>query len=155
MDHKIIKTELKFVFYVVELPKNIKKSNFCKIRILRIRFTQKVKNPSKKALLADFHFFNCHFWQSDIWISDHSSEIPHRTGSNGVSFDGAHVGAHQSPLCQKAHVPVKKNLFSKFKFVIFGGFSTLTSPGHLTFDLETMFPESGHGYTQTGKISVL
>jgi hypothetical protein len=25
----------------------------------------------------------------------------------------------------------------------------------LTFDLELMFPESGHGYTHTGKISVL
>ncbi len=44
---------------------------------------------------------------------------------------------------------------SKFKIVIFGGFSTLTPPGQLTFDLETMFPESGQGYTHSGKISVL
>ncbi len=95
MDHKIIKTKLKFVLSVVELPKNIKKSNydfwfifslfwsfsnfegpylgltlsksqnFCKIRILRIRFTQKVKNRPKKALLADFDFFTVIFWQSD------------------------------------------------------------------------------------------
>ncbi len=97
-----------------------KSQNFCKIRIFRIRFTQKVKNCPKKALLADFHF-----WQSDTWFSDHSSEIPHWTGSSRVSFIRAHVGAHQSHLCQIAHVPVKYNLFSKFKFVNFWRFFDL------------------------------
>ncbi len=70
-------------------------------------------------------FFNAVIWVFWIWFSDHSSEIPHRNGSNVVSFDRAHVGAYQSHLCQIAHVPVKYNLFSKFKFVIFWRFFDL------------------------------
>jgi hypothetical protein len=101
-----------------------------------------------KKLFWPIFIFCCHFWQSDTWFSDHSSEIPHRTGSSGVSFDRAHVGAHQSHLCQIAHVPVVKyNLFSKFKIVIFWRFFDL-DPTWI-FDLQTMFPESGHGYTHT------
>jgi hypothetical protein len=85
MDHKIIRTKLKLKFFKVELPKNTKnqtmkfgllfhffghfstlrarisgkhspKVKIFEIRILLIRFTQKVKNPPKKALLADFDF---------------------------------------------------------------------------------------------------
>jgi hypothetical protein len=154
MDNKIIKTKLEFVFSVVELPKKWKKSNFnfdpffhffghfptLRARISgkhypKVKFfakfefsvsdLPKTSKSAKKALLADFDFFILIFRQSDIWFSDHSSEIPHQTGSSGVSFHRAHVGAHQSHLCQIAHVPVKYNLFSKFKFVIFWRFFAL------------------------------
>ncbi len=101
-----VKIFAKFEFSVSDLPK-------------------KSKILPKKLFWPIFIFFNCDFWQYDIWFSDHSSEIPHRTGSSGVSFDRAHVGAHQSHLRQIAHVPVKYNLFSKFKIVIFWRFFDL------------------------------
>ncbi len=53
---------------------------------------KKLKNPSKKALLDDFHFISIIFWQPDIWFRFGNSAQQHRTESNGVSLDKAHVG---------------------------------------------------------------
>ncbi len=119
-----------FFGHFTTLRTRISGKHYPKVKIFTFEISvsdipKKSKILPKKLFWPIFIFFNCHFWQSDIWFSDHSSEISHRTGSRGVSFDRAHVGAHQSHMCQIAHVPVKYNLFSKLKFVIFWRFFDL------------------------------
>ena len=48
----------------------------------------------KKLFWPIFIFLAVIFWQSDIWFLFRNSSQHHRTGSNGVSMDRAHVGAH-------------------------------------------------------------
>jgi hypothetical protein len=158
MDHKIIKTELKFVFSMVKLLKNTKNqtstsgpffhifghfstfrgrisgkhgpkfkilTNSRQIRILRIRFTQKVKNPPKKALLADFDFFTV---IDDSLTFGSGSVTPlsiissGRMGSQWIEHMLVHILATERQI--DFHV-LKYQDSSKFKIVIFWRFFDL------------------------------
>ncbi len=77
---------------------------------------------------------------------------PGRVGSHLIE----HMLVHIRVTCVKQRTSLSNTIYSQSSNLsFFGGLSTLTPPGQLTFDLELMFPESGHGYTHTGKISVL
>ncbi len=72
-----------------------------------------------------FLFFTIIFWQSDIWFRFLNSPQHHQFGSNGVSMDKAHVGAHFGDrTANKFHV-LKYQDSSKFKIVIFWRFFDL------------------------------
>ncbi len=64
-----VKIFAKFEFFVLDLPR-------------------KSKIAPKKLFWPILIFFLSFFDMSDIWFSDHSSEIPHLTGSSGV---GSHL----------------------------------------------------------------
>ncbi len=108
MDNKIIKTKLKFVFSIVELPKlKTKQSN---ILILQNSnsphqiYPKSQKSPQKSSF-GRFSFFTVIFWQSDIWFRFGNSAQQHRTGSNGVSLDRAHFGDRKANRFPCSEIP--------------------------------------------------